>query len=72
MGGSKLVHLKNLKKIGCSAASLTIARGRQTLYSRGYGWKDRESTVPMHPDTPMGIASCDKPWEEASIRQLAK
>ena len=25
----------------------------------------------MHPDTPMGVASCDKPWEEAAIHQLA-
>ena len=55
--------LKYRRKIGCSAASLTIARGQQTLYSRGYGWSDR-GTRPMHPDTPMGVASCDKPWEE--------
>ena len=63
------IMLKYRRDIGCSAASLTIARGHQLLYSRGYGWLDRAGTRPMHPDTPMGVASCDKPWEEAAIRQ---
>jgi choice-of-anchor C domain-containing protein len=65
------IMLKYRRDIGCSAASLTIARGHQMLYSRSYGWLDRAGTQPIHPDTPMGVASCDKPWEEAAIRQLA-
>jgi CubicO group peptidase (beta-lactamase class C family) len=64
--------LSCLEKIGCSGATLTVARGKQTLYSRGYGWSDQEHKVPIHPDTPMCTASCDKPLTAAMIRQLAR
>jgi CubicO group peptidase (beta-lactamase class C family) len=78
------VMLKYLKKIGCSAASLTVARSHQPgphglqpttdhapLFSRGYGWCDLKGTVPMQPDTPIGIASCEKSFIAAAIRQMA-
>jgi hypothetical protein len=78
------VMLNYLKKIGCSAASLTVARSHHAgpqgmrptadqgpLYSRGYGWSDSHQKVPMQPDTPMSLASCDKPFTAAAIRQLA-
>ena len=64
--------IKCLEKIGCSGATLTVARGSQTFYSRGYGWSDEEHKVPIHPDTPMCTASCDKPLTAAMIRQLAR
>ena len=60
------IMLKYGRDIGCSAASLTIARGQQMLYSAVTGGSTAD-TRPMHPDTPMGVASCDKPWEEAAI-----
>ena len=66
------IMLKCLKEIGCSGATLTVARGDHTLYSRGYGWSDRGRKVPIHPDTPMSIGSCDKPLTAAMIRQLAQ
>jgi CubicO group peptidase (beta-lactamase class C family) len=65
------VVLKYLEKIGCSAATVTIARGKDLLYSRGYGWSDRYGETPIAPDAPMMIASCDKPVTAAAIRQLA-
>ena len=66
------IMLKCLKDIGCSAATLTVARGNRVLYSRGYGWSDRDRKVPIQPNTPMSIASCFKPLTAAMIRQLAR
>ena len=66
------IMLKCLKEIGCSGATLTVARGDQTLYSRGYGWSDRGRKVAIYPDTPMSTGSCDKPLTAAMIRQLAQ
>jgi len=79
-----MVMLKYLKKLGCSGASLTVTRSHQPgphgwqpttdhapLYSRGYGWCDLKGTVPMHPDTAIGIGSCDKSFIAAAIRQMA-
>ncbi len=66
------VMLKYLDKIGCTAATLAISKGSRTLYRRGYGWRDRERTVPTAPDTMIGIASCGKPIVAAAIRRLAR
>ncbi len=66
------VVLNYLGKIGCSAATLTVLRGKELLYSRGYGWSDRFGETPILPDAPMTIASCDKPVTAAAIRQLAR
>jgi CubicO group peptidase (beta-lactamase class C family) len=65
------IMLKCLREIGCSGATLTVARGGHTLYSRGYGWSDRGRKVPIYPDIPMSTGSCDKPLTFAMIRQLA-
>lgn len=65
--------LRKMEAIGCSAASLTIARGKRILISRGYGWLDADHrNAAMQPDTPMGIASCDKAFERSAIQQLAR
>ena len=64
------VMLKYLEKIGCSGATATVTRGNHTYCSRGYGWSDFEHNVPIQPDTPMSIASCDKEMTMAAIRQL--
>jgi CubicO group peptidase (beta-lactamase class C family) len=66
-----VIMLKCLEQIGCSGATLAVGRGHQSLYSRGYGWSDEEHKVRIDPDTPMSIASCDKPLTAAMIRQLA-
>jgi len=66
------VMLKYREKIGCTAATLAISRWGSLLYSRGYGWRDREWTLATEPDTMMGIASCDKPLASAAIHRLAR
>lgn len=73
-GGELLdeVMLKYLDKIGCSGASLAVSSKGVLIYSRGYGWRDKEKRVPLQPDTLMGIASCEKAITAAAIRQLAR
>lgn len=66
------VMLNYLGKIGCSAAALAISRKGILTHSRGYGWSDRNRTVPARSDTMIGIASCEKPITAAAVRQLAR
>jgi CubicO group peptidase (beta-lactamase class C family) len=65
------VMLKYREKIGCSAAALAVSSRGVLVYSRGYGWSDKDKTVPTQPDTMIGIASCEKPITAAAVRQLA-
>ncbi len=73
-GGELLdqVMLKYLTKIGCSTATLAVSYQGELVHSRGYGWSDKNRTVPAQPDIMIGIASCDKPITAAAIRQLAR
>jgi CubicO group peptidase (beta-lactamase class C family) len=66
------VMLMYLERIGCSTATVAVARGGVLIHSRGYGWSDKARTVPAQPDTLIGIASCEKPITAAAIRQLAR
>jgi CubicO group peptidase (beta-lactamase class C family) len=66
------VMLRYLDRIGCTGATVAVARGGVLIHSRGYGWSDKARTVPMQPDTLIGIASCEKPITAAAIRQLAR
>ncbi len=66
------VMLKYRAKIDCTAATLAISKNGQMLYRRGYGWQDREKTIPAEPDIMIGIASCGKPITAAGIRRLAR
>jgi CubicO group peptidase (beta-lactamase class C family) len=66
------VMLRYMEKIGCSAAALAVSSKGVLVHSRGYGWIDKNKTVPAQPDTMIGIASCEKPITAAAIRQLAR
>ena len=66
------VMLDYRDRIGSSGAALAISRNGRLLYSRGYGWSDRERTVLTEPNTMMGIASCDKPIASAAARRAIK
>jgi CubicO group peptidase (beta-lactamase class C family) len=70
--GLDAVMRKYLAGIGCSAAALAVSRKGALAHSRGYGWSDRNRSVPAEADTMIGIASCDKPVTAAAIRQLAR
>jgi serine/threonine protein kinase/CubicO group peptidase (beta-lactamase class C family) len=64
--------LKYRQRIGCTAATLAISQNSQPLYSRGYGWSDKERSIPARPDSLIGIAGCDAPLIAASVRMLAQ
>lgn len=64
------VMLKYLKRIGCTTATICIARGDKVLVSRSYGWVDKERTRPAPPDVMMSLASCDKPILSAAVKHL--
>jgi hypothetical protein len=66
------VMLKYGAKIGCTSAELAITRNRVVILSWGYGSSDRFGRVPMHPNSPMAIASCEKPITAAVVKQLAR
>lgn len=66
------VMLKFFDRTGATAAALAIARKGVMVHSRGYGWSDKEKSVPMRPNTMIGIASCEKPITAAAIRKLAR
>jgi CubicO group peptidase (beta-lactamase class C family) len=65
------VMLAYLDKIGCTAATLAISSSGALVVSRGYGWCDKEKTVPTQPNTIIGLASCEKSFTAAAIRKLA-
>ena len=64
--------LQFFDRTGATAAALAIARKGVMEHSRGYGWSDKEKTMPMRPNTLIGIASCEKPITAAAIRKLAR
>ncbi len=66
------VMLDAMKRIGCSAAAMAVADHGTIVYSRGYGWMDKEKKTPTKPDTMIGIASCEKPVTAATVKQLAR
>lgn len=66
------VMLNAMKRIGCSAATMAVADHGTMVYSRGYGWVDKEKKTPIQPDAMIGIASCEKPVTAAAIKQLAR
>ena len=66
------VMLHAMSRIGCSGATMAVADHGALVYSRGYGWTDKEKKVPLQPDAMIGIASCDKPVTAAAVKQLAR
>lgn len=61
-----------VRRIGCTAGVLAIGKQGHVLYSRGYGWLDKERTVPTPAKAYIGIASCEKPITAAAVRKLAR
>lgn len=52
------------------AGTLAVMRNHKLVYSRGFGWQDKELATPIHPDAVMRVASIGKPIEAAAIRKL--
>jgi CubicO group peptidase (beta-lactamase class C family) len=58
--------------IGCTGATLTVARGGTIYFSRGYGWLEPEHNARVQPGTPICPASLHKPLTAMIIRQLER
>ncbi|MGA2062107.1 MAG: serine hydrolase domain-containing protein [Thermoguttaceae bacterium] len=59
-----------LDLIGCQAGALAVELKGNILFSRGYGWADKNKTVPTQPESIMRIASCTKPFTAAIVKEL--
>lgn len=62
--------LKILREHAVPGASLAVAKDGELLYSRGYGWSDRETQSPVQPESIFRIASVSKPITAMAILQL--
>jgi CubicO group peptidase (beta-lactamase class C family) len=51
-------------------ASVAVARDGKTVYSKGFGWRDREEKLEATPDTVYGIGSITKSFTAVAIMQL--
>jgi CubicO group peptidase (beta-lactamase class C family) len=50
--------------------SLAVAQDGETVYAKGFGYRDREAGLPATPETIYGIASCTKSFTAVGIMQL--
>jgi len=55
---------------GIEAGLLGIMKDGVIVYQRGFGWKDKNNTIPLRHDALMRIASCTKPITAAAIQRL--
>jgi CubicO group peptidase (beta-lactamase class C family) len=64
--------LQFMKEREFEAGTLALSREGKMLYSRGYGYLDRENTKPVPPDTPFRLASVTKPITAALVLDLVR
>jgi len=63
---------KHMDHIGATAASFAVQLNGRIVYSRAYGWADKEMKVPVTTESTFRIASNTKPITKAIVRQLIK
>lgn len=61
---------KRRKALGIPGMSVAIVKDGKVLLSKGYGYKDFESKVPMTPDTQLAIGSASKAFTALSVLML--
>jgi len=61
---------KHMDHIGATAASFAVQHNGKIVYSRAYGWADKDQKVPATTETTFRIASNTKPITAAIMRQL--
>jgi CubicO group peptidase (beta-lactamase class C family) len=62
-------RLPNLRTPGLS---VVVVQGDQVIFSRGYGFADRESASPMTENTPIAVASTTKGMTALAMMQLVE
>lgn len=58
--------------VDARGAAVAISRDGKLLYSRGYGWRDRDRKQPTRPDTLFRIGSISKAVTAALIKELVR
>lgn len=61
---------KHMDHIGATAASFAVSINGKIVYSRAYGWADKDMQVPATPETTFRLASNTKPITAAIVRQV--
>lgn len=61
-----------MESIDCQAGTIAVTFRGKLIYARGYGWMDKENTLPTQPETTMRIASCAKPITSAIVKTLIR
>lgn len=59
-----------MEKYDAPGIAITIARGDEIVYARGFGCREREEKLPVTPATVMGVASITKSFTAAAIARL--
>lgn len=59
-----------MKERSIPTGTITVARGGRILFTKGYGFADRDKTRPILPSDPFRIASLSKPITAAAVRDL--
>src|SRR5882672_1621081 len=52
--------------------ALAVVKDRRLVYTRGYGWADRENKVPVKPTSLFRIASISKPFTAVAVLKLVE
>ena len=64
--------VKFMKLHQIPAATVAIMKDGQIVFRHGYGYSDRNQSIPTAPDTLMRIASITKPFTAAAVRNLIR
>ena len=64
--------LEFMTQIDAGAATVAVSKSGHVMYSRGYGWADRDKKKPTEPNALMRIASITKPITAAIVYNLVK
>jgi len=61
-----------VRENGVPGAALAVTRNGRLVYARGFGYADRETKSPVHPNSLFRIASVSKPLTAAAVLQLVE
>ena len=64
--------LSYLQSRGFEAATVAVVKDRDLVYSRGFGWQDRDRTISIQPSTRMRIATTTVALTARAVQEMVK
>ena len=61
---------KFMHERGVPGGALAVVKDRKLVYTKGYGWADRDKKLAVQPDTLFRIASVSKPFTAVAVFKL--